>query len=141
MIKRFKQRFRGKEERVHTAVCNYLRLQYPDVIFTSESAGIRLTIGQAAKVKKLRSEAALPDLWIAEPRGGYCGLFLELKRDQAEVYDKRGKLRQTPHIKAQNAMLIRLLEKGYYAAFGCGFDDAKKVIDSYMDLEKTKKNN
>jgi len=123
-----------QEEQIHIAVCQYLRLQYPDVIFTSESSGVRLTMGQAIKAKKMRSGGKLPDLWILEPRGGYQGLFIELKAEG--ILKKNGSFK-TPHIEAQAETIDRLLDKGYYATFAVGFDDAKDEIDSYMKLKQT----
>jgi len=52
------------EENLQIAISSYLKYQYPDVIFTSESSGIRLTIGQATKAKKQRSKHKLPDMII-----------------------------------------------------------------------------
>jgi hypothetical protein len=58
-----------QEENLQVAVCQYLRLQYPLVIFMSDIAsGLRLSIGQAVKSKKLRSSRGQPDLFIAESR-------------------------------------------------------------------------
>ena len=70
----------GAEENLQIAVCNYLRAQYPKVLFNSDLSGIKLTMGQAVKAKKLRSSKGFPDLVIYEPRGNYHALFLELKR-------------------------------------------------------------
>lgn len=118
------------EESLHIAICKYLLLQYPDVIFSSESSGLRLSIGQAVKAKKLRSEAKLPDLMIMEPRGGYHGLLIELKKDP--VWLKDGSLSKDKHIQAQAAILDRLKNKGYYAVFGCGLQATMHLIDLYM---------
>lgn len=115
---------------MHSAVCKFLKLQYPDCMFTSESSGIRLTIGQAVKAKGLRSESKLPDLMILEPRGGYCGLFIELKKES--VFLKNGRLSRDKHTQAQAAVLDRLKRKGYHAVFGCGLDKTINLIDTYM---------
>ena len=120
-----------QEENLHIAICNYLKLQYPNVIFTSEASGVRMTIGQAVKLKKMRSGGKLPDLWILEPRGGYHGLFIELK---AEPYLKKDGWFKTNHIKEQAETIARLMDKGYAATFAVGFDDTKATIDSYMAM-------
>jgi hypothetical protein len=121
-----------KEQSIHIQLCNYVRLKYPDVIFTSESSGIRLTMGQAVKAKKLRSSSKLPDFWMAEPRGEYKGFFLELKRSRDEVFRKDGSLKKDEHVKGQMEILERLQKKGYYAYFACGIDEAIDFVDSYM---------
>jgi hypothetical protein len=120
-----------QEENLHIAICNYLKLQYPNVIFTSEASGVRLTIGQAVKLKKMRSGGKLPDLWILEPRGGHHALFLEIK---AEGIHKKDGSFKTKHIEEQNDTIQDLLDKGYYATFVVGFDDAQGTIDDYMAL-------
>ena len=68
------------EQHLQSQVCEYLRYQYPDVIFCCDmAAGMRLNIGQAVRAKKLRSSRGLPDVMIFEPNCLYRGLFLELK--------------------------------------------------------------
>lgn len=131
---RYKKITRRKkhEETLQQAVVKYITLQYPDVIVRSDLSGMKLTIGQAVKIKKLQSSRAFPDLFIAEPRKGYHGLFLELKKSFDEVYKKNGQLRNIPHIQEQAEMLHRLSCKGYCAMFSTGFDDAVKIIDEYL---------
>lgn len=130
-----KRAYKKREESIHQSVCKYLKLQYPDCIFSSESGGIRLTMGQAIKAKSLRSESKLPDLLIMEARGGYCGLFIEIKKDSVWLRD--GSLSKDKHIQAQAAVLDRLNKKGYCAVFGCGFDLTKAIIDDYMKRQPT----
>jgi hypothetical protein len=123
-----------KEEKLQIAVSKYLKLQYPDVIFTAESSGLKLTIGQAVIAKKLRSDRGLPDLMIFEPNKYQKGLFIELKA--AGVRLKSGDLPNTEHIREQTALLLRLCDRGYAASFACGFDEAKEIIDEYLKLRK-----
>jgi hypothetical protein len=124
-------KIKQSEASIHLQVCNYLRAQYPNVIFTSESSGIRLTMGQAVKAKKLRSGSKLPDLWILEQRGLYGGLLIELKAES--IYKKDGTYK-TDHIAEQAQVIEKLNKKGYSATFAVGFEDAKKEIDMYMLL-------
>lgn len=124
-----------QEERLHENICQYIRMQYPDVIFTSDSSGVRLTIGQAVKMKKLRSEKGIPDLIILEPRVNYHGLILELKRENETVFLKDGSLSKDAHIQEQDKILTRLAKKGYLAIFVVGFDKAKHMINYYMNLQ------
>jgi len=121
------------EAQVHTNICDYLRLQYPKAIFNSDLSGIKLTIGQAVKVKKLRSSRAFPDLMIFEPRGTYLGMFLELKRDGEKLSKKNGDWK-TEHLEEQSKMIQDIVARGYYANFAIGFDSAKDQIDRYMEL-------
>lgn len=120
-----------KEENLHLAVCNYIRMQYPDVLFNSDMSGVKLTMGQAIKAKRLRSCKGFPDLVIYEPRGEYKGLFLELKREGENIWKKDGELK-SDHLKEQWAVMEKLIEKGYYCVFAIGFADAKSWIDLYL---------
>lgn len=120
-----------REESLQMAVSNYLRLQYPDIIFTSESSGIRLTIGQAVKAKRLRSSKGLPDLIILEPKKKYSGLCLELK--SKSPLKKNGAFRKSEHLENQREILKNLTMKGYCAVFATGFDEAKEIIDNYLN--------
>ena len=119
------------EENLQIAVCNYLRLQYPNILFNSDLSGIKLTMGQAVKAKKLRSSKGFPDLVIYEPRGRYCGLFIELKREGERITNKKGEL-ISDHLKEQDEIIQKLNLKGYLACFAIGFDEAKKIIDLYL---------
>lgn len=119
-----------KEEKLQISVCKYLKLQYPNIIFASDGSGVRLTKGQAVLAKKMRSDKGYPDLFIAEPRGAFSGLYLELKKDGEVVYNRNGSIRKDKQ--EQNEMLIRLREKGYVAEFAVGFDACKRLIDSYL---------
>ena len=119
------------EAKLHEAICTYIRLQYPDVIFTSEASGIRLPVGYAVKLKKLRSKHTLPDLWILAPRNGYHGLVIELKRQGERVYKKDGSY-ASEHISDQAETLDALNKDGYNAVFACGYEEAQEIVDEYL---------
>ena len=133
-----------KEESIQIQVSEYIKLAYPNVIFTAESSGIRLTMGQAIKAKRQRSERGLPDLWILEARGDFHGLIIELKRDGESPFKKDGTLKKATrkntdgtkydHNQEQQDNILRLWQKGYCSCFCTGFDEAKDTIDSYMNL-------
>lgn len=127
---------------IQQQVADYLRLQYPDVIFHSDyGSGIKLTMGQAVRQKRLNGgRRSWPDMFIAEPRTitfnhreyRCCGMFLELKRPGVKIYKKNGELVANEHIREQKELLDSLQTKGYYANFACGFDEAKEIIDWYL---------
>ena len=125
-----------KEESLQIAVARYLRLQYPNIIFRSDTAaGIKLTMGQAVKNRAMQSGRGFPDMFIAYPNNGYHGLFLELKKDRKEVYLQDGSISRNKHIQEQLSILNKLREVGYMAEFACGFDEAKSIIDNYTDAK------
>lgn len=130
------ERFKLPEERTQAAVAQYVRVCYPDVIFNTDLSGIRLTMNQAIKAKLLRSSRSFPDMVFYEPRRGYCGLFLELKRQGEKVYKKDGTLLADTHIREQAEMMEKLKKRGYYADFAIGFTGAKEIIDWYLGERK-----
>lgn len=124
-----------KEEQLHLSIARYLKYQYPGIIFRTDfAAGIKMNIGQAVRHKAMQSGAGFPDLFIAEPRGGYHGLFIEIKKDISQVLKKNGQFVSNQHIREQAEMLRRLSEKGYKAVFGCGFEHCIRIIDDYFKL-------
>lgn len=121
-----------REGYLHQQVCDYLRLQYPRIVFrTDHSAGIKMSMHQAVRHKRLQSSRAYPDIFIAEPRGIYHGLFLELKA--TPIHKKNGELLKNEHLLEQHLMLVLLSSKGYKAEFGVGFEATKDIIDKYMN--------
>ena len=122
-----------REIDLHLQIARYIKFAYPKVIFRTDfAAGLKMTIGQAVRNKNLQSESGFPDLFIAECRNGYGGLFLELKNGLDKLYRKDGSYKQDDHILKQLDMLTRLKEKGYCSCFICSFDEAKEVIDQYL---------
>lgn len=126
------------ELELQVQVADYLRLQYPSVLFHSDfGSGIKLTMGQAIKQKRLQGgRRSWPDMFIAEVRSlgdkYYHGLFIELKKEGTRIFKKDGTLVSDAHICEQFDMLEQLRRRGYMAEFACGFDEAKKIIDGYL---------
>ena|SRR6056297_192627 len=124
------------EETIQNQICQYVKVQYPNVLFNTDLSGIKLPMGLAVKVSKLRSSRAFPDLVFYEPRkiNGkmYYGLFIELKKDGVKIFKRNGAVVANGHIKEQIKMITKLSEKGYYACFAIGFDECKNIIDMYF---------
>lgn len=144
------------EADLQVQIADYLRLQYPSVMFHSDyGSGIKLTMGQAIKQKRQNGgRRAWPDMLIAEVgqfkedckyknEDGVIkdasfvyekhGLFLEIKRPGTRIYTKKGTLVADKHIREQFDVLEQLRKRGYMAEFACGFDEAKKIIDEYLE--------
>jgi len=118
---------------VHSAVCKYLKLK--NLMFISDfAAGIKMTQGMAMRQKSQKSDHDWPDIFVAEPRGNYHGLFLELKRDRDSLYNKDGSMKKSDHLTDQLTCLNLLNQKGYYARFACGTDEAIQLIEDYLKL-------
>lgn len=137
----------NSEHNLYEQIARYLQLQYPDVIYRFDiGADLKLTMGQAAKHKRLHPRRGYPDLFIAESSenvnskdwnsivrewGFYFGLYIEIKKDDEKPTKKDGSWR-TPHIAEQAEMLEKLRQAGYKAEFGIGFEGCKKIIDEYL---------
>lgn len=120
------------EKNVHQAVVNYLKLQYPKVLFRSDTgAGMKLTIGQAKAQKAIQNGMAWPDLFIAKPMNGWNGLFIELKDEGVKIQKKNGEM-ATCHLEDQLICQAKLIASGYMSGFAVGFDQAKQIIDNYL---------
>lgn len=134
-----------KEEILHLKVCDYLRKNYPDVLFRTDfSSGMKMSPGQAAKHKKFQKSRAWPDLFIAcSDRDGWeikeCGLFLELKAEGTKLYKKNGEMVANKHYREQAEMLKKLRSEGYAAEFAIGYKDAIEQIHEYLGEPKPKK--
>ena len=122
----------NKESKVQIDLSEYIKDKYPDVIFTAESSGIKLTMGQSIVAKRCRSSKALPDMWISEPRKGYHACYIELKAEGTDVYKQNGEIKSDKHLKAQEEMRYRLRNKGYFCEFGVGLEEGKRIIDWYL---------
>jgi hypothetical protein len=122
------------EGQLQMAVCNYIRTQYPNVLFISDlSSGMKLPIHVAARNTHLRSNRGMPDLMILESRNGFFGLMLELKAEGKSPFLKDGvTLSSNEHIREQAAILQKLREQLYIAAFAVGFEQARQIIDNYL---------
>lgn len=121
------------EYNLQVYVCRYLDLQYPKALYLSDTiANVKLTPPQAARNKKIQKKGfKCPDLIILEPRKGYNGLFIELK--VKSPYKLNGELRKDDHLEGQQRTINDLNNKGYYATFATGFDEAVSIIDKYMN--------
>jgi hypothetical protein len=74
-----------------------------------------------------------------EPRLNYHGLFIEVKIKDTKFYKKNGGI-INEHIEEQLETMKKLKNKGYYAEFGCGYDECKGLIDWYFKTNRKTEN-
>ncbi|MDD2370854.1 MAG: VRR-NUC domain-containing protein [Firmicutes bacterium] len=79
-------------------------------------------ITTAMRLKAEGVKPGVPDIVLPVARGGFHGLYLELKAD-------KGKLS-----KEQEKWLTDLKDEGYKAEVAYGFDEAIKTITNYLKL-------
>ena len=120
---------RATEHAEQVAVCDWLSLQYPQVLYWANPNGAHLSgsIGQrSAQINKLKAEGFLPgvaDLTIFEPRGGYSCLFVEMKRADGGSGASEN----------QSEFLREIEKRGACGAVCNGADEAITVIGDYLD--------
>jgi len=99
--------------------------QYPELVLLNGSLnGVRLSIWQAKKAKNNGMKRGYPDIFLPVARGGYHGLFIELKRVRGGVV--------SPY---QKQWLNDLTDQGYFACVCRGADAAKRLLVKYLDDE------
>ena len=122
------------EFELQKAICSYISIQYPNVMFLSDTvASIKLTRPQQARNKAIQKNGfKTPDLLIFEPRNEYCGLFIELKTESP--FKKNGEIKasQNDHLLLQSKSLFKLHDVGYYTCFSWTFEMTKKIIDNFL---------
>lgn len=125
------------EESVHAQFVEYIKINHPDIIFNTDLAGLKLSIGLAKKIKQLRSSNGFPDVVIYEKgtvKGKcYNGLFIELKRDGVRLYKRDGTRVKNEHFDEQHEMHDKLKERGYYACFAIGLNEAITILNTYLN--------
>jgi hypothetical protein len=108
----------------------WFRLQYPQYRLIAIPNGQWIGGSGARKfalINKYKKEGLTPgvsDLFLAVPRGGYGGLWLEMK----------GKGKKKSSLSAlQVEWLETMVAAGYRAEWAAGFEAAKRVIEEYLN--------
>ena len=100
-----------------------IRLLSDILVFAVPNGGKR---GKAEAVR-MKAEGVLPgvpDLVIPEPRGGFCGLYVEVKRTQG------GRLSE-----AQEKVIAKLRARGYFVITADkGSEHAFNLVKAYLAL-------
>jgi len=86
-----------------------------------------------ANLVKMGLTKGFPDLFMPEARGGYFGMFIEMK--QKRSYKNHETLKESW---IQQEKWINLLTiQGYYAQITFGWQDASELITMYRSFPKT----
>ena len=83
-------------------------------------AGTRVVCSGGARLKAMGMQTGFPDLFLAVPRRGMHGLFIEMKSETGRLEP------------SQREMLALLSEQGYATAVCRSLDDFHHVTDSYL---------
>lgn len=125
--KRHNVQHEGEEQ---AALFDWAYLQrntYPelDLLFHIPNGGSRNRL-EAANLKRQGVKAGVPDLCLPVSRGGFHGLYIEMKY---------GKNKPTEN---QNEWMNALQNQGYAVAVCYSWEQASKVITDYFKLKKSK---
>ena len=82
----------------------------------------------ASKMKKEGVKAGVPDIFLPVSKGGYHGMFIEMKVPKTATTIK------TYPNKTQKAWLSELNKNGYHAVIAWGYSDARDKISEYLAL-------
>lgn len=106
----------------HLATIPYKDGKLVDFFHHSPNGGVS-SFRQKAKFKKMGTLNGFPDLQCFIARGGYHGLFIELKRLKGGVVSAD-----------QKRVLAMLNNEGYSAVICRGLDSAVEALNEYMAL-------
>jgi hypothetical protein len=122
------------EYHLQKAVCQYLNIQYPEVLYLSDTiANLKLSIPHQVRNKAIQKKGFhCPDLLILEPNKHYKGLFIELKTSTPYKLNGEIKASSKDHLLNQQNTIIKLNEKGYKSFFAWEFETIIKQIDEYL---------
>ena len=121
------------EESEQAELCKWVKRTYPNVLYTVDLGGMKLTMYQR-KIMTTRAKKGHPDLIFQEWfKDKFCGLAIEFKKTGVVVENKDGSLRSCEHLESQLAYLLALRERCYVAVFCCGLQAAKAVIAAYLE--------
>ena len=106
-------------------IVNWFKLQYPRLypLLMASAGGLKTTITSGKLMKAMGYKAGTFDLFLAVPRNGYHGLFVEIKTNKK--YSKASD--------SQKKMQELLESQGYRAVILKGFD---KIVDEFREYLK-----
>lgn len=117
------------EHAEQVAFVQWFELTYPNYLLFAIPNGEKRGIHAAVRLKREGVRAGLPDLFIAQPRGLYGGLFIEMKRKGVP-----GKSKGVVN-PIQKEMHRRLIAAAYEVKVCYGCDEAIAVTREYLDAK------
>lgn len=81
----------------------------------------------ATALRRQGVKAGVPDLCLPVARGGYHGLYIELKVGKNKTTEK------------QDKWIAALRQQGYYVSVCYGWEEARETIENYLDGKTRRK--
>lgn len=114
------------ETQEQIAFMDWVRLQpniHPYCIHIANQRRANLAYGRL--LKRMGVRAGVSDIFIAMPRNGACGLWIEFKRSKGGVISDE-----------QRTWLCRMLDVGYSAKIAHGCDEAIAIVKTYFGMQQ-----
>lgn len=120
------------EQKLQIKLCSYIKNFYPNVYFSSDPSGLRVTPGLRSLLKATRSSHAQLDVTILEPSrcGLYHGLIIECKKETP--YKQNGELKEDQHLKDQLATMNLLEFKGFRCQWCWDYETGVAILNGYL---------
>lgn len=115
-------RNRQDELLVQIAVVNWLKSNFPEILYCASAGGMRTSLSVAKKMKASGYVKGFPDLFLYHPTMSKNGMAIELKANKKCYASKE----QKQWVKDLNA-------RGYYAVVCKGFEHAIEEITNYLN--------
>ncbi|AWU42792.1 VRR-NUC domain-containing protein [Blattabacterium punctulatus] len=110
----------GKEQLLHSSVCDYLDYEYPNIFYFHPHNEARRTPYERFLIKVMRLRPGLPDILVPIPKKGRTGMALELKIKPNKLTENQ-------------IHIIDIFNSYNWKVNVCyDFDEAKIYIDQYL---------
>lgn len=112
------------------AIVAWVKAAKPDLypfLIKQTNEGKRTMI-QGHHLKMMGMQAGASDLFLAYPVAKFAGLWLEIKRNRRYTPSEM----RSSSWQAQIAFLGRMKSVGYCAEICYGFEDGKRIVESYL---------
>jgi len=117
----YKNKNKHHETTEQIKIAAWMKVKFPDCLFTIAPNDIKLQIHQAKILKSRGYRKGTPDFLIFEPRGKYHGAVIELK-----IKGNRSTTEE------QIEFILLAAERGYFGTVVFGYDEAVEVIEKYL---------
>lgn len=106
----------------------FAAVRYPELelMYHVPNEGKR-SVRTGSRLKKAGLKSGVPDIVLPVARGGYIGLYIELKYGKNKITEN------------QKNWLRALSEQNHYAAVCYGWEQAKDVIETYLNFPSASK--
>lgn len=111
------------EHEIQSEFIRIVEESMPHILFCATVGGARMSISEAKKIKRAGYRKGVPDVIFYEPRNGYHGLAIEIKRKGGRV---------SPH---QKQWVLDLQRRGYHAEVCTGLNACLTSFNDYFGTD------